>query len=385
MIHAKEEISRTLNLDFEKLLSKYSVKLINVECKEDRNAMIVSNQVLSQGPSPLQPNHFVNQHVKRVYIINLRSNVHRRNYVTLLMRKYNIRCTLVVVDEITDTMFSALNRNNVLSKGEAGCLVSHLWCLKQIIDQKIENAIIFEDDVILHKNFLGKFEEIVNIRKYDLLMLGACDFSFSKIHKAYVTNGVYQMDRRAKRVYGAHAIYYSLAGAAKMFETKTRNGSITFFDNNYYEMFSFFPSSAYICYPNLVVADLSTSNLNHHFPFLSGAEENYYSQCFCDFSFQDYNFIYLDLLIKSPSISFEVSENYSSCIRKLLYYYFYNTEKALAIKSRMVMNFFTVADLKEILRTGQRNQDQSVKQHILKKKHEHESCKVKKESKATSI
>ena len=362
MIHAKREISRTLlNLDFEKLLTKYSVKLINIKCKEDRNTTTVFSQAVSH--------NFVNQHVKRVYIINLRRNVHRRNYVTLLMRKYNIRCTLVVVEEITDIMFSALNRNNVLSKGEAGCLVSHLWCLKQIIDQKIENAIIFEDDVILHKNFLAKFEEIVNIRKCDFLLLGACDFSFSKSHKACVTNGVYQMDRRAKRVYGAHAIYYSLAGATKMFETKTRNGSITFFDNNYYEMFSSFPSSAYICYPNLAVADISTSNLNHHFPFLSGAEENYYSQCFCEFSFQDYNFIYLDLLLKSPSISFEVSEDYSSCISKLLYYYFYNTEKALAIKSRMVMDFFTVSDLKEILR----NQDHKVQK------------KVKKESKATSI
>ena len=37
--------------------------------------------------------------------------------------------------------------------GEVGCYLSHMWCLQDIVKNNYNNAIIFEDDIIVHKNF----------------------------------------------------------------------------------------------------------------------------------------------------------------------------------------------------------------------------------------
>ena len=69
------------------------------------------------------------------------------------MKKYNLSFTLIIVDKIDDFLFETFNRNGSLTRGEIGCCLSHLWCLQNVIVNKYENAIIFEDDIIFHKDF----------------------------------------------------------------------------------------------------------------------------------------------------------------------------------------------------------------------------------------
>jgi GR25 family glycosyltransferase involved in LPS biosynthesis len=309
--------------DFVKIIQSYKVKIINF-----------SNSIKSE----------INNIVNKIYVINLQENEIRRNYILVLMKKLNIDFTLVIVEKITNENYTFINKKSNISKSEAGCLLSHLWCLNDIIQNNHKNAIIFEDDIILHKNFKNMLLERLKTN-YDLLLLGACDFSFSQHNYKNIKNNVYNPSTFDK-LYGAHANYYSFEGAKKIFELKTQN--ITFFDNNYNEIFDHFKTKSAICYPNLVVSDISTSDLGHSYNFLSLTENHYYNKCFKNFKFNNYHFIYLNIL-KTSEINYNIFKNYEEYINNVLYNFFYDTEKVKIVKNRLDLSFYTIDDIKTIL------------------------------------
>jgi len=290
---------------------------------------------------------FINKVVDKIFVINLKNNILRKKYIHVLMKKYKINFTLVIVEKLTNKVYQELNnRNDKLTLEESGCLISHLWCLNKIIKNKYKNAIIFEDDIVFHKQFHKLFQEIYN-EKYDFLVLGACDFSFSKINRNNVMNNLYVPHKTAANVYGAHANYYSLKGAQTMFHLKINNPS--FFDSDYQGMFQHLKGTAFICYPNLVVSDISTTNLSHNYPFCSIYEKNYYDKCFDNFNFQLYNFIYLDIIQKNKDIPILESDSLETYMVKIIYYTFYNTEKETIIKNRLSFDFFSIHDIKYMI------------------------------------
>jgi GR25 family glycosyltransferase involved in LPS biosynthesis len=288
--------------------------------------------------------NFINSHLNNIYVINLNDNVLRRNYIIILMKKYGINFNLVVTNRNNDETYRNMkNINEDLTREEIGCCISHLWCLKHAIKNKHSKFIIFEDDIIFHKKFLELFEKTVTQKEYDLLLLGRCDFNFNKFNSKYVKNNLYRPHPNTKMLYGAHANYYSLEGAKKIFDFKTNHFS--FFDNDYLSIFKHFPKTSYICYPNFVVTDLSTSNLNHTYFLLTNMEKNYYMNCFDHFNFQDYHFIYLDIIEKYKDVPVNKEDNYESYMNKLLECYFFTDIERDEIKNRIVKNFFTLKDI----------------------------------------
>jgi GR25 family glycosyltransferase involved in LPS biosynthesis len=266
----------------------------------------------------------------------------------MMMKKYKISFTLVIVESINNNTYNILNKNKKLTKAEVGCSLSHLWCLNKIIKDRLKNAIIFEDDIIFHKDIKYMFTKIMKLQSYDFLLLGACDFSFSKLNLKNVLDiGLYKPDRNSIKVYGAHAIYYSLKGAERMFQKTNEN--LYFFDRNYHIMFDYFKDTSYICYPNLVVSDISTTNIDHHYQFLSEDEKKYYLQCFDNFNFNNYNFFYLSLITQNPKIPILDTDTYETYLDKIIESRFKKKDHQKEIKERLVMNFFDINDLKFLL------------------------------------
>lgn len=314
-------------------IKNYNVKVINIINDNDNTK------------SP----HNINDKIKKIFVINLLTDNIKRNYIIALMKKLNINFTLVVVEKISKEFYKNMcDKSDIfISKNELGCCLSHLWCLYQIIKNNHENAIIFEDDIILHKNFINEFLNIYDNNTLDFLLLGAHDFNFSQTNYKNVKNKLYRPDENTYNLYGAHANYYSLKGAKAMF--KLRTTEISFFDKEYMIMFKHFNNSSYICYPNLVVSNITTSTLNHSREILSELEDEYYRKCFTKFDFNSYNFIYTNLLNKNLFKIEETNNNYESYIHNCLYHKFYNLSKINAVKKRLVMNFFTLQDIKMIL------------------------------------
>jgi GR25 family glycosyltransferase involved in LPS biosynthesis len=286
----------------------------------------------------------INEKVQQIFVINLYEDICKRNYIYCLFKKYNINYNLIIVDRVDKKTYNKLCPDKKISEPELGCCLSHMWCLLHILKHKYENAIIFEDDIILSKSFIEQFLHIYNNNpKLDFLMLGAHDYNFTKEHIKNVKNSLYRPNADFKYLYGAHANYYSLNGAKRMFYIRATN--LSFFDNEYNFLFDTMPN-AYICYPNLVISNTSESKINHEKSILSKNEIGYFSLCFHNIKLHDYNVFYFNLLDISL---LKKEDTVASFIERCLLHKFQNVNQVNVIKQRFVLDFFTLNDIKTIL------------------------------------
>jgi len=290
---------------------------------------------------------YINSYINKIYIINLHNNVIRRNYIIKLMEKYSINFELIIVPSLTFEEYEIIN-NKAISFGEAGCYLSHMFCLNDAIFYNYDRIIIFEDDIILHKTFHSLFQNITTSINYDILMLGACDFHFRKINCKRIVNNSYIPDEKTVFLYGTFAILYSNKGFNEIFKKRLNNP--TFMDNNLICFLDKFRYSFYISYQNLVITDYSQTNINHNFWITNKLKEDYYlKNCFnSEFKFSDYNLIYLKPLENYTTI--DLSKSYSENILDILKTFFINNIKNTnIIYKRLVYDFFDTRDLEFIL------------------------------------
>ena len=169
-----------------------------------------------------------------------------------------------------------------------------------------------------------------------------CIYNFSQIHYKNVKDDLYRPEYRFKNLFGAHANYYSNAGAQKMLNI--RASKLSFFDNDYNLLINTLPNS-YICYPNLAIANVSESRINHEKKFFSDYEIGYYNLCINNINLNNYNLIYtnlldLSLLTKDDTVNTFINK----CVKKE-----FNDNRSVFIFKRFVLDFFTINDLKNIL------------------------------------
>jgi GR25 family glycosyltransferase involved in LPS biosynthesis len=306
--------------------------------------------------------NIVNTYCQTIYVINLEKNVIRRNYICTLMKKYGIHFKLVIVKKVKEKAYEYYCKyDHNISIGELGCGLSHLWCLKDIIKNNYKNAIIFEDDIIFHKHFETRFLHIMEKQNYDFLMLGACDYHFSEVNYKNVHKKLYRPNSNCTQVYGAHAIYYSLEGATYMFHYKLNE--FAFFDYNLNQVFSYFENTSFICYPNLVVTDITTTDNNHSYDLFSPKEKTLYSKCFVHFPFNNYSFIYLNLLDESCIDTFDNYKDYLCWLFNKKY-----PEKTGCIQkfiNRIDFDFFTLEDIRNIFSTSSLLESSSLESSLL--------------------
>jgi GR25 family glycosyltransferase involved in LPS biosynthesis len=296
-------------------------------------------------------NIYINKFVDKIYIINLDGDNIRKKYIITLMKKYSINFEFIIVPRITQTEYESIP-NMKITKSELGCLISHLYCLNDSIQNNYENIIIFEDDIVLHKNFHTLFETVTLNQKYNLLMLGVSDFNFvnEKYKLKNNTTNKYKPNIDNYSLLGTHAILYSLEACKFVFETRIKD--VTFYDDKLIQFFNNFEEDSFICYPNLAVVELSTTNLNHNFWIFynESKEKHYYRNCFNNiFNFEDYNFIYLDLFLNIYHI---INHNltYKDNINKILNTkYRHKSHLHHIIRQRLVYDFFDVDDLLYIM------------------------------------
>jgi len=303
--------------------------------------------------------NFINKSIKNIYIINLNTDKLREKYIQILMKKLNINYSLIIVRKPTIKIYNnVIKLSKPLSKrmtiGEVGCYLSHMWCLKDLIRNNYKNAIIFEDDIIVHNNFLSLFEKYILNKKeisYDFLMLGAADHGFNKGNKELIKDNIYIPKNHV--IMGTHAIYYSQHGAKTIFDYRLKYP--VYFDKNFKELFTFFKEDRTgVCYPNLFTVENTTSNINHNFGISKyDFNDYYYNECYENFDFNDYHFIYLDLF---PKFQLEDRVKIQKlCLKeliKVLLMNYFNNDKELTDfhYEKLDKDFFLLEDYKELLK-----------------------------------
>lgn len=231
-----------------------------------------------------------------IFIINLKDNLERRNYINFLMCKMKVNYNLLMVDKIDYETYNKLGKKNIKTdKNKLGCIVSHLFCIKLCIDSNYNKFIILEDDIIFHKQFNELCTlDLLNL-DFDMLMLGACDFNLNNnkqlIHTHFNNLYIYKPNRQAL---GAHANIYSISFAKTFYEFKMKT-PIFEFDADFKKFYQ--KNNIYICIPNLVICELSTTNLNHKFGYNSLEYNNYIKKVFPkEFTYKDYKYITIDFI-----------------------------------------------------------------------------------------
>lgn len=126
----------------------------------------------------------------KIYIINLDRAVDRYRTVHESLRGVSIsveRIPGVDGKNLSDETFRDLTKKNrfwrPLIKTEVGCYLSHLNCLKKIIEEKLDFGIVLEDDAVIPPHFENVLKKILEDRAknktdWELLKLSDCGKHF---------------------------------------------------------------------------------------------------------------------------------------------------------------------------------------------------------------
>jgi GR25 family glycosyltransferase involved in LPS biosynthesis len=177
--------------------------------------------------------------------------------------------------------------------GQFGCILSHMYCLEDAIKSNYEKFIIFEDDIIFHKNFHNLISQYLTY-DLDLLMLGGTDFELK--NNLLNMNNNNDLYFPKDNVLGAFANIYSLNFAKHLYDYKVRITKISEFDKEYHIFYNMFKVG--VCYPNLVIVELSTTNIDHVFsPDKKSFHDEYIEKCYLgNLNYSNYNYISIDFI-----------------------------------------------------------------------------------------
>lgn len=140
--------------------------------------------------------------VNKTIVINMKKDKERLDYIKKQCQKANIKFerfngidgTKLNIDKLEKNKSIQFHKNSFFNhdrqgrsslKGSIGCALTHKKIWEQIINSDKKNTLIFEDDVIIPKNFLKKFnfysKQIPN--NWDIIFLGGVRIFGKKITK----------------------------------------------------------------------------------------------------------------------------------------------------------------------------------------------------------
>jgi glycosyl transferase family 25 len=158
----------------------------------------------------------------KCFIINLKKDKAKKAFMEKELKDFNP----IIIDAINGKSLniSKINKDlkRKLTHGEVGCAKSHILIYKRIIKENIKKAIIFEDDIILKKDFKDSIFKIISKDiDFDIILLGHYsndireNINISKWYKKRIGN--YSIIKFGSNYnYGAHGYLISLAGAKKL-------------------------------------------------------------------------------------------------------------------------------------------------------------------------
>jgi len=105
-----------------------------------------------------------------------------------------------------------------LNGGEIGCILSHRKIYEKMVDENIERALIFEDDVLLRDDFFPVLEKIEQLSiPFDMMrFFGSPKLERLKMRNVLKLDDTHYLVRHSGMPGGSHATLMTLDGAKKM-------------------------------------------------------------------------------------------------------------------------------------------------------------------------
>lgn len=162
--------------------------------------------------------------ILNTFIISLKSSLTRRNKIEINLKELDIHGYKFFDGKIVDEIPFYIS----LTKGELGCLLSHLTLFHEIVEKKLPFAFILEDDVVVSDK-LKKAMIDTNVflslnSDIDLVILGysldAVNFD-AQIKLSFWQRrrwGENKIGKPVQRFYGSYAYFITFEGASKIIE-----------------------------------------------------------------------------------------------------------------------------------------------------------------------
>ncbi len=175
-----------------------------------------------------------------IFIINLKKDTEKKQHMLELCKKHSLKCQFVEavygrdldkehIENITDKEKSKQVLKRELALGELGCTLSHMGIYEQMIDQNIENAIIFEDDIVLEEGFSSVVDSSDNFPEdWEIMLLGHYSNVFDELETKASFRGKknifeeFESVRLAQLAYGTHGYMINKKGAKKLLKELTK-------------------------------------------------------------------------------------------------------------------------------------------------------------------
>ena len=184
----------------------------------------------------------------KIYVITLNQSAKRQAYIKTVFSRLQLEIILVQVEKLE---FG----NSYLSNGELGCLLSHTFALNTFLKTDDPECMIFEDDVMFHKDF-----DPLNLPRGSVL-IGCSNY--------------YQKDY--KKMYGAFAYKICRTDAIELLDlASAQNLPI----DNYWNKIR--PK---VLNPPMCIPDRSSSDIQ------ADINPEYFSKCFPDIIPEDYDIL----------------------------------------------------------------------------------------------
>lgn len=158
-------------------------------------------------------------------------------------------------EELTKIKKRAHINHPILKLEEMGCLVSHYKILEEAIKNKYERILIFEDDVIFNKDFYLHIKKIESLN-WDIVALGASEFDPRVFPSA--RGNLYKPTSLTCGTFG-YAVNKTIMSRLFKEYSKFISPADSHLINTYRG------SKSFVFYPNLVIADVTNSDIRRSF------------------------------------------------------------------------------------------------------------------------
>lgn len=170
-----------------------------------------------------------------IFVISLPDAQERRAKITALLNKTGLSFTFVDAidgrsfDMTTQPAYDRQRRLRFFGRdmtgGELGCTLSHKKIYEMMVDQNIPEALIFEDDILLHDNFMTALDAVLGCPvPYDCVrFFGTPKILKAKKRKIYDLADGLSLNRLCATPGGAYAYLMKQAGARKLLPHLQKN------------------------------------------------------------------------------------------------------------------------------------------------------------------
>lgn len=303
---ASKIINKALNIDVDNINTMFLDIPINFTYINGLKAWIDNKLLETKNNDKINTNKYnINDYFDKIYLINLDRRKDRLSHADSILNEYNIRYEKVEGYDGRLLNFMVNNEiNGQTTGGYIGCNLTHLSLHNRAKDNNYNNFLVFEDDILIHKDFNKEFDKLINSLendniRWDILYLGSMvvakkdngewRFIHNKFDKPYfkVDDKLdFIFDDEKLEIYGCHAIAFS----KNVYETilkSCENGIIENYDNLLFELIRKKQISNVYCSSfQLFTQDADSKSNNHNSDSFRFDTDNYLNKYYS--VYQDY-------------------------------------------------------------------------------------------------